>query len=142
MKPLGYRPVATNSTLLLCPQQMKAVRESMAFPDMSSLGGAGGGGGQEVRIDASFFVKPDTNAQSPPPPPPQPAKAPPPPRAPKPDKPVAFDARKADLSSYQFPVVDDDGGESATPMSDEQKRTSAFKKEGAGKKKSPAFQEK
>ena len=114
----------------------------MAFPDMSSVGGAGGG---EVRVDASFFVKPDTSADSPPPPPPQPAKPPPPPKAPKPGKPAAFDARKADMSSYQFPVVDDESGESATPsspMTNGQQRTSAFKKEGAAKKKSPAFQEK
>lgn len=121
----------------------------MAFPDLSSVGGAGGGAtGQEVRVDASYFVKPEASGGAPPiPPPPAPPKAPPPARAPKPGKSEDFDARKAALSSYQFPVDDEDTPTSATEVSSAvgssgQQRASAFKKEGAVKKKSPAFQEK
>ncbi len=127
---------------------MKAVRESMAFPDFSPAGRGGGEPGQEVRVDASFFIKPDGNDAPPPPqPPPAPPKAPPPATAQKPSKSAAFESRKADLSSYQFPVVDEDtptdaeGATSSSSLSGQQ-RASAFKKEGAVKKKSPAFQDK
>lgn len=133
---------------------MAAVRQSMAFPDLTDLTRLGG----EVRIDASFFASPSqaqkptaenqvpsqhfpshgTPSEAPPP------TKPPPPTAPKPKQ----KSGGVDFSSYQFPVEDEDthptesGADAASSSTTHQQMSSAFKKEGVARKKTPAFKEK
>ena len=127
---------------------MKAVRESMAFPDLSTLG-------QEVRLDASYFTSPHSASRQPssnqeqmpaqqnPPPPPSTVG---PPTAPKPNQNgKTHKISGADLASYQFPVDDDEPApppEASAPSHQQPPASSAFKKEGTSKKKTPVFQEK
>ena len=116
---------------------MAAVRESMAFPNLSDPPSHGG-----IQIDATFFANNSMSPEKDTPPlgnaaTPTHMPAGPPPTAPKPKK-------TSDFSSYQFPVEDDDATptQSAASSGNQHQMSSALRKEGVAKKKTPAFQEK
>lgn len=114
---------------------MVAVRESMAFPNLSDPPVHGG-----IQIDAAFFANNSMSPEKDTPPLGNiatPTHVAPPPTAPKPKK-------ASDFSSYQFPVEDDDATPttSATSSGNQHQISSALRKEGVAKKKTPAFQEK